>query len=90
MHTMKIDSGGFLYPIKESDGGAHVGEASDAYILQQHYKLSKTGYGGVIHVLGIRIPRAEEESLKERHEAFRERMREVEEALLGCLKKANL
>ena len=89
MHTMKIDSGGFLYPLK-TDGIWGAVEDSGADILSQHYKLSENGYGGVIHVFGIRIPRAEGESLKERHESFRKRMHKIEKELLNDLRKANL
>ena len=88
MHTMKIDFGGFLYPIKENDTVAYADENSGAIILSQHYKLSENGYGGEIYVLGIRIPKAKGENLKEKHEMFHARMKEIEEELLNSLRNS--
>ena len=90
MHTMKIDSGGFLYPINgaENDAVAYADENSGADILSQHYRLSESGYGGEICVLGIRIPKTKGENLKEKHEMFHARMKEIEEELLNSLRNS--
>ncbi len=46
MHTMKIDHGGFIYPLEPNQSA-----------VQSEYKLA--GYNGYIHVFGVRIPNAE-------------------------------
>lgn len=50
MHTMKIDRGGFLYPISQSDFEKDNGK-------KKNYKLA--GYNGTISTIGFPIPMCE-------------------------------
>ena len=75
MHTMKIDRGGFLYPIPEceySESNAHL-----------QYKLA--GYGKEIHIYGMQIPKADGDSFKENYKTFCNRMSWTEKELLNNL-----
>lgn len=77
MHTMKIDCGGFLYPIEDSN-------LSD--ILHNCYKLSEIGYGGEIHVIGIKIPKVNNVSPQQGYYLFNEKMKIIEDTLLNLLR----
>lgn len=73
MHTMKIDKGGFIYPLNYTDSAENVSQMS--------YRLA--GYGGEIHVIGISIPViAEETDSRKRYVLFQKKMKETEEELL--------
>ena len=50
MHTMKIDHGGFLYPISKSDFEKDIKD-------KKPFKLA--GYGGAISTIGFPIPKSE-------------------------------
>ena len=69
MHTMRIDNGGFIYPLEQK-------ESSPEIINYNHYELAHSGYGGVINVYGIKIPDNETN-----FEEFCIKMNEIEKEL---------
>lgn len=79
MHTMKIDRGGFVYPVPKNN--------IEDIVSHQKYQLSKNGYSGEIHLFGIGIPKANNDDLKERYEVFLERMNNAEQKLLNIFSK---
>lgn len=70
MHTMKIDHGGFLYPIPQTD-------FENGNDNKKNYKLA--GYGGTISTIGFPIPKSE--SFGE----FAEKMEGEEKKLLDII-----
>lgn len=70
MHTMKIDRGGFLYPLKEPPSPAGVGSLD-----LRKYPLA--GHGGTIFICGLAIPKSSAD-----YATFRSAMAERERELL--------
>ena len=74
MHTMKIDAGGFIYPIAK-------GEIQSSDPLQ-HQRCQLAGYGGEVGVIGLVIPCVDKaKSVVQQYEGFCEGMRVEEEKL---------
>ena len=73
MHIMKIDHGGFIYPIEH-----HI-----PFSGEFHYQLTKKGYGGEIHVFGIRIPEPQN-----KYADFCVQMKTVENELIKHIQKS--
>lgn len=67
MHTMKIDEGGFIYPLEQSDSTTSIDFKS--------YKLA--GYGGNVNTYGVPVP------MQETYPAFVESMKLIERNIIN-------